>query len=78
MPDRFVMAAVQVSYYAAAAALIGSLPKAEWQLADRGYDADWFIEASKDKRIKPYIQSLKVRGKPIKHYKRRHERRNRI
>ena len=25
-----------------AAALLGSLPKAEWLLADRGYDADWF------------------------------------
>jgi IS5 family transposase len=75
---RFFMAAVQVSSYTGAAALLGSLPKAEWQLADRGYDADWFLEASKDKGIKPCIQGLKVCGKPIKHYKRRHERRNRI
>ncbi len=52
-PIRFFMTAGQVSDYTGAAALLGSLPKAEWLLADRGYDADWFREALKDKRIKP-------------------------
>jgi len=33
------------SIYMGAAALLGSLPKADWLLADRGYDADWFREA---------------------------------
>lgn len=40
-------------------------------LADRGYDADWFSEALKDKGIKPCILGRKARGKPIKHDKRR-------
>ncbi|MDO9640741.1 MAG: IS5 family transposase [Pseudotabrizicola sp.] len=66
------------SDYTGAAALLGSLPKAEWVLADRGYDADWFREALKDKGIKPCIPGRKSRGKPIKHDKRRYKRRNRI
>ena len=39
-PIRFFMTAGQVSDYTGAAALLGSLSKAEWLLADRGYDAD--------------------------------------
>jgi IS5 family transposase len=54
-----------------AAALLGSPSKAEWLLADRGHDADWFREALKDKGIKPCIPGRKSRGKPIKHDKRR-------
>jgi transposase len=77
-PIRFFMTAGQVSDYTGAAALLGSLPKAEWLLADRGYDADWFREALKDKGIKPCIPGRKSRGKPIKHDKRRYKRRNRI
>ena len=57
---------------------MGSLPKAEWLLADRGYDADWFRDALKDRGIKPCIPGRKSRGKPIKHDKRRYKRRNRI
>src|SRR5436190_1818126 len=48
-PIRFFMTADQVSDYTGAAALLGSLPPAEWLLADRGYDADWFRDALKDK-----------------------------
>ena len=44
----------------------------------RGYDADWFREALKDKGIRPCIPGRKSRGKPIKHDKRRYKRRNRI
>lgn len=51
-PIRFFMTAGQVSDYTGAAALLGSLPKADWLLADRGYDADWFREALKDKGIR--------------------------
>lgn len=43
----------------------------EWLLAYRGYDADWFREALKDKGIKLCIPGRKSRGKPIKHNKRR-------
>ena len=47
------MTAGQVSDYTGAAALLGSLPAAEWMLADRGYDADWFRDALKDKGYAP-------------------------
>ena len=38
-PLRFFMTAGQVSDYTGAAALLGSLPAAEWLIADRGYRA---------------------------------------
>lgn len=41
-PIGFFMSAGQVSDYTGAAALLGSLPKAGWLLADRGYDAGGF------------------------------------
>ncbi len=68
----------RVSDYIGAAALLGSLPKAEWLLADRGYDADWFRDALKATGIKPCIPGRRSRAKPIKHDKRRFKRRNRI
>lgn len=37
----------------------------------RGYDADWFRDALKDKGIKPCIPGRKTRGTPVKHDKRR-------
>ena len=77
-PIRFFMTAGQVSDHSGAAALLSSLPKAEWLRADRGYDADWFRDALKDKGIRPCIQGRTSRGKPIKHDKRRYKRRNRI
>ncbi len=72
------MTAGQVGDYTGAVALLGSLPKAEWLLADRGYDADWFRDALKEKGIKPCIPGRKSRGKPIRHDKRRYKRCNRI
>lgn len=74
-PIRFYMTAGHVSDYTGAAALLGSLLNAEWLLADRGYDADWFRDALKDKGIKPCIPGRKSRGKPIMHDKRRSKRR---
>ena len=47
------MTAGQVSDDTGTAALLGSLPAAEWLIADRGYDADWFREALKDKGMHP-------------------------
>lgn len=70
-PVRFFTTAGQVNDYTGAAALLGSLPPADWLLANRGYDADWFRDALKDKGIKPCIPSRKCRGKRIKHDKRR-------
>lgn len=77
-PLKFFMTAGQVSDYIAAAALLGSLPASEWMTADRGYDADWFREALKDKGIRPRIPSRKSRGKVVRYDKRRYRRRNRI
>ena len=68
----------QVSDYMSAAALLGSLPVAEWLITDRGYDADWFREALKAEGIRACIPGRKSRGKPIRHDKRRYRRRSRI
>lgn len=72
------MTAGQVSDYTGAAALLGSLPAAEWMIADRGYDADWFRDALKDKGIRPCIPGRKPRGKTVRYDKRRYRCRNRI
>jgi hypothetical protein len=54
-PIRFFITAGQVSDYTDAMALLSSLPDADWLLADRGYDADWFREALANKGTKPCI-----------------------
>ena len=72
------MTAGQVSDYMGAAALLKGLPKAEWLLADRVYDADWYREALKDKGIRVCIHGRKNRKKTIRHDRRRYKRRNRI
>ncbi len=75
---RFFISAGQVSDYTGARALVNSLPLADWLLADRGYDADWFREAPKDLGMKSRIPGRKSRDKPIRYDKRRYKRRNRI
>jgi transposase len=77
-PITFFMSAGQISDYTGAAALLRNLPKADWLIADRGYDADWFRDALKDKEIKPCIPGRKKRKSPVKYDKRRYKRRNRI
>jgi len=77
-PITFFMSAGQVSDYTGAAALLRELPEADWLIADRGYDADWFRDALKDKEIKPCIPGRKARKVPVKYDKRRYKRRNRI
>ena len=49
-----------------AAALMNSLPEADWSLADRGYDADWFREDRIDKGIRHCILGRKSRKMTIK------------
>jgi transposase len=66
------------SDYTGAAALLSSLPEADWLLADRGYDADWYREALQDKGIKACIPGRKQRKAPVKFDRRRYKRRNRI
>ncbi len=75
---RCFRTAGQVSDYTGAAALPSSLPAAEWLIADRGYDADWFRDAVKDKGIHPCIPGRKSRGKAARYDRRRYKRRNRI
>lgn len=77
-PLKFLMRAGQVSDYTGSAALLGTLPGAEWLIADRGYDADWFREALEDNGIKPCIPGRKSRGNVVRYDKRRYKRRNRI
>ena len=74
-PISLFMTAGQVSDYAGAAAPLDSLPRAQWLLGDRGYDAAWFRDALQAKGITPCIPG----GKPrVRYDKRRYKRRNRI
>ena len=77
-PIHLFITAGQVSDYTGAAALMNGLSEAEWLLADRGYDADWFREALVDKGTRPCIPGRKSRKKTVKYDKRRYKRRNRI
>ena len=77
-PIGFFMSAGPVSDYTGAAALLGGLPKADWLLADRGYDADWLRDALKDKGMKVCILGRKSRKKAVRYNKRRYKRRNHI
>jgi transposase len=53
------------------------LPAADWMTADWAYDAEWFRDALKDKEMGPCIPGRKLRGKAVRHDKRRCRRRNR-
>ena len=77
-PIRLFMTAGQVSDYIGARALMSSLPIADWLIADRGYDADWFRDALKDRGIRACIPGRKSRDTPVQYDKRRYKRRNRI
>ena len=77
-PIGFYMSAGQVSDDTGAAALLGSLPKAGWLLADRGYHVDRFRKALKDNGTRVRIPGRKSRKKIVNYDKRRDKRRNRI
>ena len=76
-PIRLFLSAGNVSDYIGARALLSSLPDAKWLLADRGYDADWFRNALKERDIQPCIPSRRNRKTPIPHdailYRKRHK-----
>ena len=76
-PVHLFITSGQVSDYTDAAALMNGLPEAEWLLADRGYDADWFRETLVGKGTTPCIPGRKSRKKTVKYDKRRYKRRNR-
>lgn len=77
-PIRLFITAGQVSDYTGAMALLSSFPNAEWLLADRGYDADWFREALSERGTRPCIPGRASRKKVVRCDKRRYKRRNRI
>ena len=77
-PIRFFITAGQVSDYTGATALLSGLPDAQWLLADRGYDADWFRDALTDRGTRPCIPGRKSRKKIVRYDRRRYKRRNRI
>ena len=77
-PLTLFVTAGQVSDYIGARALLSSLPDVDWLLGDRGYDADWFREALKDKGIRACIPGRKQRKKTVNYDKRRYKGRNRI
>jgi len=60
------MSAGQVSDYTGALAMLDGLPAADWLIADRGYDADWFRDALKDKGIRACIPGRSSRSKPVR------------
>jgi transposase len=77
-PLRFFMTTGRVSDYTGAAAFLGSLPAAEWLIADRVCDADWFRDALKHKGIRPCIPGRKSRAIAVRYDMRCHRRRTRI
>ena len=66
-----------MSDYKGAAILLNSLPQAKELLADRGYDADWFRRALRNKGITPCIPGRRRRKEPVLYdkelYKQRHK-----
>jgi len=77
-PLSFFMTAGQTSEYPSAAALLDDLLKAQWMLADRGYDADWYRDALQAKGIMPCIPGRKSGNMTIKYDRRRYRSRSRI
>jgi transposase len=61
-PIRLVMTAGQVSDYIGAAAMSDSLYKADWLLAEKGYDADRLRNDLKDNGIGACIPGRKSRS----------------
>ena len=76
-PLNLFVTAGQVSDDIGARALLDSIPDVDWRRGDRGYDADWFREALKDKGIRPCIPGRKQRKTTVQYDKRRYKRRNR-
>ena len=77
-PVHFFITAGQVSDYTGAAAVTNGRPEANWLLAGRGYDADWFREGLIEKGTRPCTARRKSHEMTIKYDKRRYKRRNRI
>lgn len=66
------------SAYIGGQPLLGSLPRVDWLLGDRGYDTRWFREASQDIGIRACSCGQKQRKTPVGYDRRRRNRRDRI
>ena len=74
----FFLSAGQMSDARGALALLGDLPAARVLLADKGYDADWFREALRDKGIASCIPARRGRRNPASHDRALYRQRHRI
>lgn len=76
-PVAMLLTAGEVSDYKGAAELLDDLPEAKELLADRGYDANWFRNALRDKGIEPCIPPKRNRTVHIDYdktlYRQRHK-----
>ena len=76
-PVIMLLSEGQMSDYKGARLIVDALPPAKHLLADRGYDADWFRDALKDKGIETCIPPKKNRKIQIEYdktlYKQRHK-----
>jgi transposase len=77
-PLSFFITSGQIGDCTGAAGLLDDLLKAQWMLADRGYDVEWFRDALEQKGIKPCILGRKSHSIPVIYHKRRYKRHNRI
>lgn len=77
-PLKFFKTAAEVSDHIGAAALLRGMPSAEWFVANRGYDADWYRKPLRNNRIRICIPGRKSRKTKIRFDRRRYKRRNRI
>lgn len=76
-PVHLWLTAGHTSDYTGARCLLPSLSNAKHLIADRGYDADWFITALKKQGVTPCIPPRKNRTKRRRYgktlYKQRHK-----
>ena len=76
-PRVLLLTEGQVSDYKDAATMLEAMPKAPVLIADRGYDADWFRQALRQRGTKPCIFGRAGRNQPIRHgkalYRQRHK-----
>ena len=61
----------QMSDYKGAALMLDVMPAAPVLIADRGYDADWFRQALRDRGARPCIPGRSGRAKQL--YRQRHK-----
>lgn len=68
----------QVGGRKSAATMLPAMPDALVLIADRGYDADWFRQALRDRGTRPCIPGRSGRSRPIRHGKQLHRQRHEI